>query len=98
MAAKKGTTVKQEEVSHHYDTAKAAIWQTTKEPPITHERLLRIYGERDERVNHKLDNLLLSRRNQVSISRLRSDHRPDLIYWHYNIGIVLGTVCRKCGM
>ena len=32
MAAKEGTTVEQEGVSHHYDSAKAAIRQATKEP------------------------------------------------------------------
>ena len=38
MAAKEVTTEELEGVSHHYDSAKTAIWQTTKEPPITNER------------------------------------------------------------
>ena len=45
MAAKEGKTVEQEEVSHHYDSAKEAIRQVGIEPPITHERLRRIYGK-----------------------------------------------------
>ena len=34
VAAKGGTTVEQEGVSHHYNSAKAAIWQSAKE--LTH--------------------------------------------------------------
>ena len=48
VAAKEGTTVEQEGVSHHYDSAKAAIRQATKEPTITFERVRHIYGERGE--------------------------------------------------
>ena len=42
MSAKEGTTVEQERMSHHYDSAKAA----TQEPTITLERVRHIYGER----------------------------------------------------
>ena len=76
MAANEGTTVEQEGVSHHYDLAKAAIHQATKEPPYS-QRLRRTYGER---VNHKLESLQLSWKDQVSISRLRSGHQPGLKY------------------
>ena len=70
-------TVEQEKVSFHYDSTKAAMRQATKEPPIAHERPRRIHGERGEKVNHKLDSLQLSRKDQVSISRLRSGHQPE---------------------
>ena len=46
--AEEGTTVEQEGVSHHYDSAK-----TTKQPPITHKRLCHIYDKRGENVKHK---------------------------------------------
>ena len=46
VAAKEGTTVEQEGVSHHYDSSKAAMLQANKEPPIIHERLRRTCGER----------------------------------------------------
>ena len=78
VAAKERTTVEQEGVSHHHDSARAAIRQATKEPPIINERLRHIYGERGDKVNHKLERPLLSRKDQVSISRLRSDHHPYL--------------------
>ena len=67
MAAKEGTTVEQEGVSHHNDPEKAAIQQATKEPAITNKRLRYIYGKR-KKVNHKLENLQLSRKDQVSIT------------------------------
>ena len=98
VATKEGTTVEQEGVSHHHKSAKAAIRPVTKKPPITHERLRRIYGERGEKVNHKLKSQQLSRKDQVSISRLRSRHHPELKYWLHKIGRALDTVCRKCGM
>ena len=98
MAAKEGTTLKQVEVSHHYNTAKAAIRYATKEPPITHPRLRRTYSDRGEKANHKLESLKLSRKDQDSISRLRNGHHPDQICWLHNMSMALDTVCRKCGM
>ena len=62
------------------------------------KRQRRTYGERGEEVNDKLESLLLSMKDQVSFSRLRSGHHPDLKYWLHNIGRALDTVCRKCGM
>ena len=59
------------------------------EPLIAHERLHGIYGERGEKVNHKLESLQLSRKDQVSISRLRIGHHPD--YWHHMIGLMLSA-------
>ena len=50
-----------------------------------------VYGERAEKVNHKLSSQQLSRKDYVSISRLRNGHHPDLKY-------CLDTVFRKCGM
>ena len=52
MAAKLATNVALEGVSHHCDSAKAAIRQATTETPTTHERLCRIY---DQKVSHKLE-------------------------------------------
>ena len=98
MAAKEGTTVEQEEENHHHDSAKAAIRQVTKEPPINHERLRHIYGERGEKRNQKLENLQLSRKDQASISRMWSGHHPDLKLRRHRIGTALDIVCRKCGM
>ena len=80
MAAKEATTVEQEGVGHHYDSAKAATRQATKEPPITHGCLRHINGEGGEKVNHMLGSLQLTRTDQVTISRLRSSHQPDLKY------------------
>ena len=76
----------------------SAMRQATKEPPITHERLRRINGDRREKVNHKLESLQLSRKEQVSISGLRSGHHPDLKYCLHKICRALDTVCRKCSM
>ena len=98
MATKDGTTVEQEGISYHYEAAKAAMRQATKEPPIAHERQRRIYGEIGEKVNHWLESLQLSRKDQVSIIRLRSGHHQDLKYWLHKISRALDTVCRKCCM
>ena len=81
----------QEGESHHYDSAKAAIRQATKELPISQERLRHIYGERGEKVNHKLESLQLSMKDQVSISRLRSGQNSDHKYWLHKIGRALNT-------
>ena len=57
-----------------------------------------VYVEGGGKVSHKLQSQQLSRKDQVSISRLRSGHHPDLKYWLHEIGRALDTVCRKCGM
>ena len=48
MAAKEGTTVEQEGVSHDNDSAEVAMRQATNQPPISHERLRGIYVEREK--------------------------------------------------
>ena len=68
-------------------------WRISK-LPTTHECLC---CKRVEKVNCKLENLQLSMKDQVSISRLRSGHHPDLKYWLHMIGKSLDTVCRKYG-
>ena len=49
-------------------------------------------------MNHKLESLPLSRKDQVSFCILRSSHQPDKKYWLHNIGRALDTVCQKCGI
>ena len=98
MATKEGTTVEQTIVGHHYDSVKAAVRQATKEPPIAHERLRHYYGERGDKVNHKLESLQLSTKDHVSFIRLRSGHYQDLKYWLHNISRSLDDVSLKCGM
>ena len=53
-------------MSHHHDSAKAALQKVTKEHPITHEDLRHIHGMRGEKVNHKLESLQLSRKDQAN--------------------------------
>ena len=56
------------------------------------------FTARAEKVNHKLESLQLSRKDQVYISRLKSRRSMDLKYWLNKIGRALDTVCRKCGL
>ena len=59
--------------------------QAIKEPPIAHEHLPHIYGEKGEKVTHKLVGLQLSWKDQVSIRRLWSGHHLDLNYWLHKL-------------
>ena len=72
--------------------------QATKEPSVTHEHLHHIYGERGEKENHKLESLHLSRKDDVTFSRLRNGHHRYLKYWLHKISTALDNICRKCGM
>ena len=54
-----------------------------------------VYGKRGEKVNNQEESLQLSRKDQVSISRLSSGHHPYLKFWPDKIGIALDTVCRN---
>ena len=85
-------------MSHHYDPMKVAIGRATKAPPMAHKRLRDIYNKRSEKVNYKLESFQLSKKDQISTSRLSSGHHTDLIYWHHKIARELDTVCRKCEM
>ena len=98
MAAKDVTTVEQKEVSHQCDSAKAAALQATKEPFVAHKHLRRIYSERGEKVNHKLERLQLSWKYEFSVSRLKNGHHQDLKYWLHKTGRALDTDCHRCGM
>ena len=98
MSARERTTEEQKGESHPYDPR--AIRRATKEPPSntagdegTPERPRLPYGERGEKVNHTLESLQLSRKDQVSISRLRSCHQRSLNYWLHKTGRALDTVC-----
>ena len=75
----------QEEKSNRHVSANAAIQWTRKEAPISNERLRRIYEKIGEKVNNKLEILQLSRKDQVSVSRMRSGHHPKLKYWLHTI-------------
>ena len=63
--------------NHHYDTVKRQYTRQLRNPLLP----TNIYGERGEKVNHKMESLHLSRKEQVSISRLRRGHHPDLNYF-----------------
>ena len=80
MLANEGTAMGQKEENHHYVSAKEASRQATEEPPTSHERQHRIYVERGEKVKRKFESLQLSRKDQVSISNLRSGHYPEMKY------------------
>ena len=67
VAAKEETSVGQEGVSHHHNSAKANMTVHYR-LPFDNDRLRRIYGERGEKVSHKLESLQLSRKYQVSVS------------------------------
>ena len=90
--------MEQERENYHYDSANAAIWQATKEPPITQDRLCRIHDKRGEKVNHKLDSQQLSWKDQVFISKLKSGHHPGQKYWLHNIVRGHDTVSWKHAM
>ena len=47
---------------------------------------------------NRAEEKLLSRRKQVTFSRLWSDHHPDLRYWMNKIDREESTLCRGCGM
>ena len=89
MIAKERATVEQEEMSYHYDSAKAAIRQATKKSLLPTS----VYGKEGEKVNLKLEIQQLSRKDQVSISRLRRSHEPEILA--PQVRQALGTVCRK---
>ena len=95
--AKDGASLPQTDVDCHYDSTKAEIRRRTRGAAIQHERIRRIYGERGEKIHRKAEKEL-SRKEQVTLSRLRSGHHPELKYWQKKIDRASDDICRKCGM
>ncbi|XP_077589443.1 uncharacterized protein LOC144207684 [Stigmatopora nigra] len=96
-AAKVETKENQNNVGILDTTAKAAIWRFTRREFVTKPLLRAIYGERGEQLN-RVEERRLSRKDQVTVSRLRSGHHPDLRYWQNLINSEESTQCRGCEM
>ena len=92
-----GADADQMDVDHHYTTAKAMIRRATRGGPASHELTQRIYGDKGSKVNRKKEGQL-GRRDQVTLGRLRSGHRPELKYWLAKINRAVDTICRKGGL
>ena len=96
VAAKEGTTVEHEGVSQHNNSAITAVRQATKEPRIIDKRLRRIFRDVGENVNHNLESIQLSRKDQVAICILRSGQYPNLKYCPTRSDE--RSILRKCGI
>ncbi|CAI9722069.1 Hypothetical predicted protein [Octopus vulgaris] len=57
----------------------------------------KVYGERGEKPN-RIKEQQLTRQEQVTLSRLQSDHHPDLRSWQHKIGRIEESICRYCKM
>jgi ribonuclease HI len=94
--ANEGSTMDQEGVNWTFETAKAAIRRKTKRQTIDHALGKRIYHGRQGQIIYPLDENL-TRKEQVTLSRLRSGHHPELGYWKTLIGRDEPGTCRLCG-
>ncbi|CAI9721514.1 RNA-directed DNA polymerase from transposon X-element [Octopus vulgaris] len=95
--AKERSEQDQEGTDWHYAASKAAIKRSIKIPPMQHERLRKVYGERGEKLN-RIEERQLTRQEQVTLSRLRGGHYPDLRSWQHKIGRIEDPICRNCKM
>ena len=95
--AKDGALKPQSEAASSYKSAKSVIRRMTRGEPPKHERTRRVYGDHGEKIN-RLAERDLSRKDQTTLSRLRSGHHPDLKYWLAKIHRAADTLCRKCGL
>ena len=93
--AARGCGEPQEAAEVPFKTAKAAIMRSVKEEPIQHERLRQVYGTNRELFGGRAEGSL-PRRDQVTMSRLRSGHHPNLRYWTHKVGKDESDQCRLC--
>ena len=87
--AARGCSLEQKSIPLNFDTAKAQIRKTYKDE-IKHELCKKVYTRRTDDKN-------LSRKEQVTISRLRCGHHPELRYWRKKINEIEDDTCRLCG-
>ena len=93
--AAQGSKLNQQNVPWTHSTAVAAIRRTYHPPVIQHERLRQTYGGLGQHLDHHREEGL-TRAEQVTLSRLRSGHHPDLRSWLNRVGQAEETGCRKC--
>ncbi len=74
----------------------AAIRRKFRQPKIAHERIRSTYGEMGQHLDFHRE-AGMTRAEQVTLSRLRSGHHPDLKSWLSPQGQAEDTDCRKCG-
>ena len=65
--------------------------------PLSSPSPLPLYGNRGEKIDRRAE-ANLSRKEQTTVSRLKSGHHPNLKYWLHKIGRAVDRVCRKCDL
>ncbi|XP_061619114.1 uncharacterized protein LOC133472409 isoform X1 [Phyllopteryx taeniolatus] len=80
----------------HFATAKAAIRRATRSHRIHADKRKNLYADNEDNTIFPRDQNL-NRQEQVTISRLRSGHHPELRYWRKKMGLTESEECRLCG-
>jgi ribonuclease HI len=94
--ADSGRTMPQNNIQWSYETAKAKIKREGRNNNINHPVSRKVYMDEEGRVNIPKDEGL-TREEQVTLSRLRSGHHPNLHYWRHKIEQEEEATCRLCG-
>jgi ribonuclease HI len=83
-----------------FAVAKAAIARAITKPEIQHERLRNTYGAQPRSDIRVREETHLSRPDQVELSRLRTEHHPELRAWRRKMELEdcgADGECRLCG-
>ena len=78
-------------------STKTTIRRISREGKISHERICQVYGAKGEKLDRREESKM-SRKEQMTMGRLRSGNNADLMYWLHIIGCAVDNICRKCGV
>ena len=95
--AAEGSAMSQDNIPWTYHSAQAKIRRNIKNTSVEHPRCKRVYCDSNSVPKFPLDEDL-TRREQVTLSRLRSGHHTEIRYWRINIDDEIESECRTCGL
>jgi len=80
-----------------FDTAKAAIRRATRVTTAHRLEHKHVYANEDGTTRFP-KHTTTNRQHQVTMSRLRSGHHPDLLSWRHKMQLSDTDTCRACGL
>ena len=95
--AAEGSAMSQDNIPWTYHSAQAKIRRNIKNTSAEHPRCKRVYCDSNSVPKFPLDEDL-TRREQVTLSRLRSGHHTEIRYWRIKIDDEIESECRTCGL
>ena len=95
--AAEGSAMSQDNIPWTYHSAQAKTRRSIKNTIVEHPRCKRVYCDSNSVPKFPSDEDL-TRREHITLSRLRSGHHTEIRYWRIKIDDEIKSECRICGL